>query len=103
MLLWRVEGCNDLDDYRFKDVESATTEQVLGVRLKPSEEYPAKSRPGLTGETLESRRALLEKVLPKLTEPIRYSPELTGGFTSSAPQSSSEPASAVLERPVHWA
>jgi bifunctional non-homologous end joining protein LigD len=31
------------------------------------------------GEPLESRRALLEsKVLPKLTEPIRYSPELPG-------------------------
>jgi bifunctional non-homologous end joining protein LigD len=31
------------------------------------------------GETLEARRALLErKVLPKLAEPIRYSPELPG-------------------------
>ena len=31
------------------------------------------------GETLDSRRALLEsKILPKLTEPIRYSPELPG-------------------------
>jgi ATP-dependent DNA ligase len=31
------------------------------------------------GQTLESRRALLEsKVLPKLAEPIRYSPELPG-------------------------
>lgn len=33
----------------------------------------------VTEETLESRRALLErKVLPKLSEPIRYSPELPG-------------------------
>ena len=33
----------------------------------------------VTGETLESRRALLEReVLPKLAEPIRYSPELPG-------------------------
>jgi DNA ligase D-like protein (predicted ligase) len=33
------------------------------------------------GQTLEARRALLEgKVLPKLTEPVRYSPELTGGI-----------------------
>jgi ATP-dependent DNA ligase len=33
----------------------------------------------VTGETLESRRALLERnVLPMLTEPIRYSPELPG-------------------------
>jgi len=31
------------------------------------------------GAPLDSRRALLEnKVLPKLTEPIRYSPELPG-------------------------
>jgi len=33
----------------------------------------------VTGESLETRRALLEqKVLPRLTEPIRYSPELPG-------------------------
>jgi DNA ligase D-like protein (predicted ligase) len=33
----------------------------------------------VSGETLESRRALLERdILPKLTEPIRYSPELPG-------------------------
>jgi ATP-dependent DNA ligase len=34
------------------------------------------------GETLESRRALLEReILPKLTEPIRYSPELPGSVS----------------------
>jgi ATP-dependent DNA ligase len=36
----------------------------------------------LTGEALESRRALLErKVLPKLFEPIRYSPEPPGSIS----------------------
>jgi bifunctional non-homologous end joining protein LigD len=36
----------------------------------------------VTGETLESRRTLLErKVLPKLAEPIRYSPELPGSVS----------------------
>lgn len=36
----------------------------------------------VTGETLESRRALLErKILPKLAEPIRYSPELPGSVS----------------------
>ncbi len=35
----------------------------------------------VTGETLESRRSLLQqKVLPKLGEPIRYSPELPGSI-----------------------
>ncbi len=35
----------------------------------------------LSGETLESRRALLEReVLPKLAEPVRYSPELPGSI-----------------------
>ena len=34
------------------------------------------------GESLESRRALLEReVLPKLADPIRYSPELNGSVT----------------------
>jgi DNA ligase D-like protein (predicted ligase) len=34
------------------------------------------------GETLDARRALLEKrVLPKLADPIRYSPELKGRMT----------------------
>jgi DNA ligase D-like protein (predicted ligase) len=36
----------------------------------------------LTGETLETRRGLLErKVLPKLAKPIRYSPELPGSVS----------------------
>ena len=36
----------------------------------------------VTGETLDSRRALLEReILPKLSEPIRYSPELPGGIS----------------------
>jgi bifunctional non-homologous end joining protein LigD len=36
----------------------------------------------IAGETLESRRTLLEReVLPKLAEPIRYSPELPGRVT----------------------